>query len=184
MKIKTKQITVTAIMLAICLVSQFFKNLSVYITGPIINAALILTVLYAGMACGIILSIITPVTSFFITGSPVMAAIPAMFPCIMIGNIILVVCVGLLRKKCGKAAGFPVSIAIGAILKAVFMGIAIALIILPAFLPAFLPAPMHKMLPVLQLQFSVTQLITAVIGGVYAVIIAAVLKKTSLAQAD
>ena len=68
MKIKTKQITVTAIMLAICLVSQFFKNLSVYITGPIINAALILTVLYAGMACGIILSIITPVTSFFITG--------------------------------------------------------------------------------------------------------------------
>lgn len=106
MKIKTKQITVTAIMLAICLVSQFFKNLSVYITGPIINAALILTVLYAGMACGIILSIITPVTSFFITGSPVMAAIPAMFPCIMIGNIILVVCVGLLRKKCGKASGF------------------------------------------------------------------------------
>lgn len=176
MKIKTKQITVTAIMLAICLVSQFFKNLSVYITGPIINAALILTVLYAGMACGIILSIITPVTSFFITGSPVMAAIPAMFPCIIIGNIILVVCVGLLRKKCGKATGFPVSIAIGAILKAVFMGIAIALIILPA--------PMHKMLPVLQLQFSVTQLITAVIGGVYAVIIAAVLKKTSLAQAD
>ena len=177
MKIKTKQITVTAIMLAICLVSQFFKNLSVYITGPIINAALILTVLYAGMACGIILSIITPVTSFFITGSPVMAAIPAMFPCIIIGNIILVVCVGLLRKKCGKATGFPVS---SAILKAVFMGIAIALIILPAFLPA----PMHKMLPVLQLQFSVTQLITAVIGGVYAVIIAAVLKKTSLAQAD
>ena len=155
MKIKTKQITVTAIMLAICLVSQFFKNLSVYITGPVINAALILTVLYAGMACGIILSIITPVTSFFITGSPVMAAIPAMFPCIMIGNIILVACVGLLRKKCGKAAGFPVSIAIGAILKALFMGIAIALIILPAFLPA----PMHKMLPVLQLQFSVTQLI-------------------------
>ena len=136
MKIKTKQITVTAIMLAICLVSQFFKNLSVYITGPIINAALILTVLYAGMACGIILSIITPVTSFFITGSPVMAAIPAMFPCIMIGNIILVVCVGLLRKKCGKASGFPISIAIGAILKALFMGIAIALIILPAFLPS------------------------------------------------
>ena len=57
--------------------------------------------------------------------------------------------------------------------KGSFHGIAIALIILPAFLPA----PMHKMLPVLQLQFSVTQLITAVIGGVYAVIIAAVLKK-------
>ena len=90
MKLKTRQITVTAILLAICIVSQFFKNVSVYLTGPIINAALILTTVYDGLACGIILSIITPITSFFITGSPIMAAIPAMFPCIMIGNIILV----------------------------------------------------------------------------------------------
>lgn len=33
MKLKTRQITVTAILLAICIVSQFFKNLNVYITG-------------------------------------------------------------------------------------------------------------------------------------------------------
>ena len=75
MKLKTRQITITAIMLAICIVSQFFKNVSVYLTGPIINAALILTAIYAGAACGVILSIITPITSFFITGSPIMAAI-------------------------------------------------------------------------------------------------------------
>ena len=122
-------------MLAICIVSQFFKNLSVYLTGPIINAALILTVLYAGLACGIILSIITPITSFFITGSPIMAAIPAMFPSIMIGNMILVVATALLRNKFGKTAGLPVSIAIGAVLKALFMGILISLIILPNMLP-------------------------------------------------
>lgn len=175
MKIRTKQITVTAIMLAICILSQFFKNLSVYITGPIINAALILTVLYAGTVCGIILSIITPVTSFFITGSPIMAAIPAMFPCIMIGNIILVLCVGLLHTKFGAKAGLPVSIGIGAVLKAVFMGILISLIILPTYLPV----KMQPMLHALQFQFSLTQLITAIIGGLYAVIIAAVLKKTN-----
>ena len=120
-------------------------------------------------------SIITPVTSFFITGSPVMAAIPAMFPCIIIGNIILVVCVGLLRKKCGKATGFPVSIAIGAILKGSFHGNSHCTYHSTCI---FACSQMHKMLPVLQLQFSVTQLITAVIGGVYAVIISAVLKKT------
>ena len=127
MKLKTRQITVTAILLAICIVSQFFKNLNVYITGPIINAALILTTVYAGLACGIILSVITPITSFFITGSPIMAAIPAMFPCIMIGNIILVLAVALLRSKFGKKAGLPVSIVIGAVLKALFMGILISL---------------------------------------------------------
>ena len=115
MKLKTRQNTVTAILLAICIGSQFFKNLSVYLTGPIINAALILAVIYAGPACGIILGIITPITSFFITGSPVMAAIPAMFPCIMIGNIILVGAVALLREKCGKTEGLPISIVIGGV---------------------------------------------------------------------
>lgn len=178
MKLKTKQITITAILLAICIVSQFFKNLSVYLTGPVINAALILTVLYAGPVCGIILSIITPITSFFITGSPIMAAIPVMFPCIMIGNIILVVSVALLRNKCGKTAGLPISIVIGAILKALFMGIVISLIVLPNMLPPKMQPMMH----VLQLQFSVTQLITALIGGVYAIIIFAVLRKTSLGR--
>ena len=175
MKLKTKQITVTAIMLAICIISQFFKNLSVYITGPVINAALILTAIYAGLACGIILSIITPITSFFITGMPVMAAVPALFPCIIIGNVILVM-VALLRNKFGKTAGLPVSIGIGAILKALFMGFLISLLILPNMLPV----KMQPLLHALQLQFSVTQLITALIGGVYAVIIYAILQKTSL----
>lgn len=178
MKLKTRQITVTAILLAICIVSQLFKNLSVYLTGPIVNAALILTVIYAGQVCGIILSIVTPITSFFITGSPVMAAIPVMFPCIMIGNIILVGAVALLRKKCGKTAGLPISIVVGAALKALFMGIVISLIILPNMLPSKMQPMMH----ILQLQFSVTQLITALIGGVYAIIIFAVLRKTTLVE--
>lgn len=173
---KIRQITVTAVMLAICIASQFFKNLSVYITGPIVNTALILTALYAGLACGIILGIITPITAFFITGSPVMAAVPAMFPCIMAGNVILVLCVALLRGKFGKKAGFPVSIVIGAVLKGAFMGVLISLIVLPAMLPE----KMAPMLKVLQMQFSVTQVVTALIGGVYAVIIAAALSKTSL----
>ena len=155
MKLKTRQITVTAILLAICIVSQFFKNVSVYFTGPIINAALILTTVYAGLACGIILSVITPITSFFITGSPIMAAIPAMFPCIIIGNAILVLAV-----------------------KALFMGILISLIILPNMLPV----KMQPMLHVLQLQFSVTQLITALIGGVYTIIILAILQNTTLGE--
>ena len=95
MKITTKQITTTAVLLAICIVSQFFKNTSVYITGPVINACLILAVLSVGIPCGIILSVITPVTSFFITGSPIIGAIPAIMPCIMAGNALLVLGAGI-----------------------------------------------------------------------------------------
>ena len=99
MKITTKQITTTAVLLAICIVSQFFKNTSVYITGPVINACLILAVLSVGIPCGIILSVITPVTSFFITGSPIIGAIPAIMPCIMAGNALLVLGVGQRKRR-------------------------------------------------------------------------------------
>lgn len=175
MKITTKQIVTTGIILAICIISQFFKNLSVYITGPIINACLIICVLSCGLACAIALSVITPITSFIITGSPIMAAIPAIIPCVMIGNAILVVCIHLLKNKIGKEnISLPISMVIGSIVKAAFMWIVISLLIVPSMLPE---AMMPKM-PVIQATFSTTQLITALIGSVFAYIIWLPLKKT------
>ena len=121
MKISTKQIAMTAALLAICIVSQFFKNTSVFITGPIINACIILAVLCAGLACGVILSVITPITAYLITGAPIMSAIPAIMPCIMIGNALLAVCVSLLKDKIKGKAGLPVSMAVVCVVKALFM---------------------------------------------------------------
>ena len=177
-QITTKQITTTAVLLAICIVSQFFKNTSVYITGPIINACLIIAALGAGMACGIILSVITPVTSFLITGSPIMSAIPAIIPCVMIGNIILVVAVSLIAKKIKGNAGLIAGMAAGSIVKALFMGVVIALVLIPSLLPE---AMVPKM-AVFQTTFSVTQLITAVIGSVLAFVIWIPLKKVIAEQ--
>ena len=150
MKITTKQITTTAVLLAICIVSQFFKNTSVYITGPVINACLILAVLSVGIPCGIILSVITPVTSFFITGSPIIGAIPAIMPCIMAGNALLVLGVGLVTKKCKGNGGLIAGMAAGSVVKALFMGIVISLILIPNLLPA----PMEAKMAVFQTTFS------------------------------
>ena len=86
MKITTKQLVQTALLLAICIASQYFKNLSVYITGPIVNLTIILAVLSVGLWSGLLLSIIAPVTAFFFTGSPIMSAIPLMFPAVMAGK--------------------------------------------------------------------------------------------------
>ncbi len=172
MKITTKQITTTAVLLAICIVSQF-SNTSVYITGPVINACLILAVLSVGIPCGIILSVITPVTSFFITGSPIIGAIPAIMPCIMAGNAILVLGVGLVTKKCKGNGGLIAGMAAGSVVKALFMGIVISLILIPNLLPA----PMEAKMAVFQTTFSVTQLVTSLIGSVYAFILWIPLKK-------
>ena len=173
MKINAKQITTTAVLLAICIISQFFKNTSVFITGPIINACLILAGLSVGMTCGIMLSVITPITSFFITGSPIMAAMPVILPFIIIGNMILVILTCLIQDKMNGKAALPVGMIAGSIVKSLFMGIAISLIIVPNLLPAAMNAKMT----VIQMTFSVFQLITALIGCVYAYIIWIPLKK-------
>ena len=178
-KLTARQIALTAILLAICIVSQFFKNLNVFITGPIINAALILTAVYCGGICGIILSIITPVTSFFITGSAIMSAVPLMFPCIMLGNISLVLGVILIDKPLKKfipKLSLPIAMVGGSVIKGVIMGLLIALIVLPNFLPA----AMAGKLSALQYQFSIVQLLTALIGSVYAYIIKLVLDKAKV----
>lgn len=175
MKITVKQITTTAIILAICVISQFFKNLSVYITGPIINACLIIAVLSVGIGCALALAVITPITSFLITGSPIMAAVPLLIPCIILGNAVFVICISMLKDRgtAGNKVMLPVSMIIGSIVKAAVMGLLISIIILPNMLPE---AMMSK-LAVLKIQFSLTQLVTAVIGSFLAYVIWIPLKK-------
>ena len=95
----TKQIAMTAALLAVCILSQVFKNLSIFITGPIVNACLILAVLMVNLPCAIILGIITPITAYIITGGGVMAAVPIIVPFIMMGNIVIVVMTFFLIKK-------------------------------------------------------------------------------------
>ena len=106
-----------------------------------------------------------------------MSAVPLMFPCIILGNMVLVCMVYILRNHFGKA-GLPVSMALGSICKGAVMGLLIALIILPTFLPP----KMAPMLPVLQKQFSLVQFITALIGSLYAFIIIQALSKSKVME--
>lgn len=176
-----KQIAITALLLAICIVSQLFKNLSMFITGPIINACIALTVLTVNLPCAIVLSVITPVTAYFIAGSPIMQALPGMLLLIMGGNIILAVGTQFLLKKDflkgPKAFMKPLLIiyaALTALAKGLFMGATISQWLLPTYLASALPKvlaaddPRLQKIPglmkVAQANFSVNQIITALIG--------------------
>ena len=171
---KTKKITTAAALLAICIVSQFFKNFSVYITGPIINACLILAVVYCGLFWSVIIAILTPVTAFLITGAPVMKAVPAIMPLVMAGNIVLVIVFWLFVKKSKTLVKFIAGGIIGSVAKGALMALTISYGVLAV---VTLPEPMQPMLPKLQLTYSVTQLVTALIGLGYALVIWAALKK-------
>ncbi len=170
-----RELAISAILLAICIVSQFFKNLNVYITGPIVNLCLVMTVMAAGLKWGLILAVITPVTAFFIAASPVMQAVPGILPLIMAGNIILVLAAWKLFKPAVEKGGSiinpgsVIAAAVSAILKGGFMGLTISRWLLPTFISA--ESPLRGKMAVFQMTFSVTQLITALIGFVYFFII-------------
>ena len=178
----TRQIAVTAILLAICIASQFLKTLSVYITGPIVNLCLILAVMMAGLLWGVILAVITPVTAFLIAAAPIMNAVPGIIPLIMLGNIVIVVMVHFFVKPAvtGGKALISVRSVIMAVLsaaaKGAVMGLTISLWLLPTFIPE--ASPLRAKLPVFQTMFSLTQLITALIGFVYFFIVWIPLRKS------
>lgn len=186
MKLSTRQLAQTALLIAICIASQFFKNLSVYITGPVVNTTIIIAVLAVGLWSGLFISVIAPITAFFISGSPIMAAIPLMFPAVMGGNMILAVCTWYatryFQKKMKFIGSLPAGLIAGSVLKAAFMGIVIVLILLPAFggnIAARLPKPeaLPGVLATAKVTFSVTQLITSLTGSLLAYVIWMPLKK-------
>ena len=178
----TKQIAITAILLAICLVSQVFKTLSVFITGPIINACLLLAVALVNLPCAIVLSVITPITAYFIAASPVMIVVPGIIPFIMLGNVVLVVSTHFILKKDLDTMNLDginslkliIKAVLCSLLKAVFMGLTISLWLLPTFVPE--QSPLRQKMTVFQYTFSVVQFITALIGFIYFVIIFVALK--------
>lgn len=174
---KTRKLTHTALLLALCIASQFLKNTSVYLTGPVINCILILAAVFCGLWSAVALSLITPLTSWLITGSPLMSAIPLIVPCVMAGNVILSVSVWVSIRQKLSTRNLVLGTLFGALLKAAFMGGTISLLLLPLLGPATeLPAPA---LAAARVTFSLTQLITALLGGALAVLIVPTLEHTS-----
>lgn len=155
----TKQLTTTALLLALCIVFQSLKGLSVYLTGSAVNCILIIATLYCGIFSGTFIALVTPVVAYFMGATPIMNAIPLMMPVIMIGNELIVLSVWLFRKKL-----LEIGLLIGCVTKALFLWLAVWYAILPVF-GGNLPQPM---VATIKTTFSLTQLITACIGSVIA----------------
>lgn len=179
MKINTKQITVTAIMLALSIiVIQFIKlplsvsGQSVGLSGALINLILIIDTLYCGLLSGMLLSIIIPVLSFVLTASPIISAVPWILPCIMIGNAVLVLFAWFVRGKKLELNLMPISLVAGSIAKAGVM----SLLIVNWVLPHFGGSLSAKMMTAAKVTYSSTQLIAGLLGTFLACIVWPVLK--------
>ena len=163
-----RTIALTAMFLAICLVFQLLKGISVYITGPAVNCVLILASLVCGLSSGIIIAVIAPLAAFLIGATPIINVIPAMLPVIMAGNVLIAVFAALFKNRtAGTHSLLPLGLVIGSAAKACWLWLTVWFVVLPIF-GANAPDPMKA---AARVTFSVTQLITALIGSAVALII-------------
>ena len=140
------------------------------VTGSVVNLILIISVMICGLSTGITVAIISPIMAKLFGIGPLWSLIPF----IAVGNAILVTLwhfVGNLKMRNKHIANISALIAAAAA-KAAFLYIGIVRIAIPYILE--LPEQQAKAISSI---FSVSQLITASIGGVCAALILATLKK-------
>ena len=174
---KIRWITETAVLLALLVTLQYLtKPLGQLVTGSCVNAILAVAVLFGGLASGITVALISPVLAFLLGIAPQILTVPA----IMVGNSVYVLLLHLLADPSGKAvikqviAWLAAAVAKFAALYAI-----VVWLICGVFSEALLASGTLKqpMLTALPATFSWPQLVTALIGGAVALLIAPVLKK-------
>ncbi len=147
-------LTRTALLLAVTLAFQLL-GFPQMITGPAVNAMLLISSIYAGPTGGVIIGLLTPWIAFMRgTLAPPLAP---MIPFIMLGNAVLVIIWSLCRMLIkNKNAGSVTGLAIGAVVKFLTLSSAVRLLV-------SLPPPVAKAM-------QIPQLYTALAGGVIALI--------------
>lgn len=161
---KTKKIATAGVLYAIILIMQLVKNVSPFISGPVINTTMAVAAMEIGIWWGIGFGVITPITSILVAPASAMTMITqatygANLPIIIIGNCIFVLAVYYGYKNGNKA--FIIGIIVGAILKWLFMWGAADLILKPVF-----EVSLGKLVVAVNKVFSTLQLFSGLISGV------------------
>lgn len=158
-----KILTRSAILLAIVFAAQAL-HLPQMITGPLVNAVLIYATLTLGLGSGLSLSVLVVLGSFLLGFMKV--PLPPLIPLIMLANVAFAACFRLLHGY-GPFWRLAAAMAIGAGAKFAVFYLAIHYVF--QWLGIAVPAPVYVV-------FGVTQLFTALIGGLAALLVDAILK--------
>ncbi|WP_309245209.1 ECF transporter S component [Clostridium sp. CF012] len=161
-----------SLFLALAIVFQVIgktaPQISQIFVGPTINAILILTSAICGGVYGILVGSLTPLLAWLTGQLP--SAFGPFIPFIIIGNILFVLTFIIVSKrgKYGKYLG----IIIGAFIKYIFLSVSASKLI--PLLKLDIPT---KIANKLVIAMGIPQLLTALIGGAFALILIEILKK-------
>ena len=170
---KTKWIAETAIFIALLVVLQYVtKAMGQFVTGSCVNLVLILSTALAGLWSGVAVAAISPFFAFMFGIGPALFQI---VPAVALGNVILVLAWHFVPKLFKKEDSIAYNL-VTAIVAAVVKFLTLYLVIVKLLIPTVLKLP-DPQASVMSATFSTPQLITALIGGIIAVIIVPALKK-------
>ena len=166
----TRVITRTALLLALCVVVQQFKNLSQLITGPLVNLILMVAAMAVGLGSGLCIAVLSPILAFLIAPSALMQLMPQLIALVAAGNAVLVVCAWALRKQ---QKLFWLGFVAGAVAKMAVMAGGLQFVLLPLFGAAL----NEKQIATASTMFGVNQLLTALIAGALCAVLWPLLRK-------
>ena len=179
---KIRWITETAVLLTLLVTLQALtKPMGQLVTGTCVNCVLAVAVLYSGMGSGVVIALVSPVCAYLLGIAPnFITVLP-----IMVGNVCYVVLLRLIYGRTGRPFWRrSVGLAVAATAKFGTLYLLVVKIICGLAAGALLgqkigntvllATPMLKVLPTM---FSWPQLITALSGGVLALIITPALQK-------
>ena len=170
--VNVNKLVKASLFLALAIVFQVIgktvPQISQFFVGPAVNAILILTATICGGVYGLLIGSLTPMLAW-LTGQ-LAGALGPFIPFIIIGNMLFVLSFVFLNNqgKYGKYFG----IIIGAFIKYIFLSVS-ALKLIPLF-KLNIPA---KIADKLVIAMGIPQLITALIGGAFALILIEILRK-------
>ena len=174
MKKKILWITRTAVILALLVTLQVVtKTFGQFVTGSCVNLVLALSVLLAGLPCGLVVAFFSPVLAFLLGIAPQVLTVPA----IMAGNCVYVLLLHVLfAKQLWRQALALICAAVAKFLTlyGIVAGLICGVLAEHLLQTGLLKAPMLQLLPA---TFSWPQLVTALIGGLLAILMLPVLRK-------
>ena len=174
---KIRWITETAIMLALLVALQALtSSMGQIVTGSCVNAVLGISVLMSGLASGLVVALVSPVMAFLLGIAPQIITVPA----IMAGNAIFVVLLHFMADRNGKnLVKQIVALAVAAVAKFAVLYLIVVKVVCGMMSESLIAAGTMKpsMVAALTAKFSWPQLITALIGGAIALIVAPVVRR-------
>lgn len=170
-------ITRTAILLALLIVIQAITAPFgiPLITGSLVNLILIVTVVTCGFSSGLTVAVISPIVAKLVGIGPLWVLIPF----IALGNCTLILLWHVIGKRIfkEKLIGYFVALVTGAAGKFLVLYLSIVQMMIPLFL--HLP---EKQAAAISATFSFSQLFTALIGGIIAIMLLPIVKKATAAR--